>query len=465
MHWRFLALAVLIFLVAAPAKSFGAIYYLDGANGSDSDSGQSESEAFGTMAALDSVSLAPGDSVLFRRGQSFDGVLDIGASGSSSSPITFGAWGTGAAPVLFEIAIGSDYVVIEDLIIDHQKADSDAIRIRGGQHCVIRNAEIRNGTRDGIDADAADGLLVEDVEIHHFLNGFFGSEDDGHGVAVTNTVGITVRRANIHHVSGDSFQSDPNRSPGNISDNIVIEDSILWTAPLSEDFNAGWSAGDSPGENAVDTKVLSSGYENEIRMDISLLNVTAFGWTTVPEMSNRAAFNLKEKINAVVDRVTVYDSEIAFRIRGGSGNADTLITNTVIYDVQTAVRAEDDLTNLRIYNTTFGNGITQQLQYAGGDAGAGTWDWRNNAFIGGKPDEAADDSNIVAAADDFVASKFRDYRLVADSSLVDAGVTLTAVTVDRDGRARTAPYDSGAYEFSAESDMARPKPPTNLTAE
>lgn len=460
-----LPLAGIWLLLLMPVQSIAASYYVDSVNGNDSNSGLSEGSALRSVSRLNSISLNPGDSVFFRKGQSFGGTLDISDDGSGGNPIRVGAWGSGPVPVLFGVLVSGDHIVIEDLVVDHQKSDSDAIRVRGGRYCVLRNLEVRNGTRDAIDADAADGLLIDNVEIHHFLNGTFGSEDDAHGVVVTNTVGVTIRNSDIHHVSGDSFQADPNRSPGNISNDIVIEDSVLWTGPLQDDFNAGWRAGDSPGENAVDTKVLTSGYENEIRMSLSLVNVTSYGFTAIPEISNRAAFNLKEKINAVVDRVTVYDSEIAFRIRGGRGNADTMIANAVIYDVDRAIRAEDGLENLRVYNSTFGNGISQQLHHAGGGGGTGSWDWRNNAFIGSKPPEAAHASNMVATSSDFVAAGQRNYQLSSTSSLNGAGVTLNAVTHDRNGQPRVVPYDSGAFEYPVTGAVVKPNPPTNLTVQ
>ena len=444
-------------LLCFPLQLFAATYYVDSANGDDGNTGETTATAIRSVERVNALSLAPGDAVLFRRNQSFDGVLDIGANGASSLPIQFGAWESGENPTLYEIRITGDHLVLQDITVDHRKDPSDAIRLRGARFCILRNMLIRNGTRDAIDIDKGDGLLVEDVEIHHFLNGSFGSKDDSHGVAITDTDGITIRRANIHHVSGDSLQADPNRTPGGIADNIVIEDSVLWTGPLLQDFNAGWLAGNSPGENAIDTKVLQSGFANEIRMNITLRNVTAYGWTAVPEISNRAVFNLKEKITAELDRITVYNSEIAFRIRGALGNANTRISNAVIFDVGTAVRAEDDVADLRIYNSTFGNGIGSQLTHAGGNNGVPSWDWKNNAFSGSKPGEANHSTNIVASDVDFVDAGDRNYRLTMTSNLVGVGEEIAGVTVDRDGNTRSSPYDVGAFELQGSG--TRPMPP------
>ena len=50
-------------------------------------------------------------------------------------------------------------------------------------------------------------------------------------------------------------------------------------------------------------------------------------------ITNMAAFNLKEHVDVTVERVTVYDSEIAFRLRGrcGTGGAWVAIQNAVVY--------------------------------------------------------------------------------------------------------------------------------------
>src|SRR5205823_2520641 len=44
--------------------------------------------------------LSPGDNVLFNRGDVFYGRIIINKSGASGSPITIGAYGTGANPVI-----------------------------------------------------------------------------------------------------------------------------------------------------------------------------------------------------------------------------------------------------------------------------------------------------------------------------------------------------------------------------
>lgn len=453
---RGVRIGLLALLGAVSCTVNAQTYYVDRASGSDANSGTSTSSPWRSVSQVNQASLSPGDEVRFRRGQTFGGALELRDDGGRDQPIVVAAWGDGGPPVLYAITLRADHIVVEDMIIDHRKDPGDALRIRGGRNITLRDLELRNGTSDAIDAHAADNLLVESVEIHHFLAGALGTEDDAHGVTATSTDGVTISDADIHHVSGDSFQADPNRTPGAITNNIVIEDSDLWTGPLAEDFNDGWSAGDVPGENAVDTKVLKSGYEDEPRMRITITNVNAYGWTKGPAINNRAAFNLKEKIDAVLNRITVYDSEIAFRVRGGRGNADTRISNAVIYDVDKAIRAEDGLANLKVYNATFGDGIGTLIQQAGADSDVATWDMRNNAFLDGPPSEAHTESNMAASVSDFESPDNADYRLTEGAELIDQGDS-NLVVDDRSGKQRTAPIDVGAYEWNPSPTV--PKPP------
>ena len=93
-----------MFLLAeTPAKNF----YIDSANGNDSNSGLTTNSAWKTISKLNENAflLTAGDSVLFKRDCVWIGeriyIEDI--SGSSSSPIVFGAYGAGAAPVITSV--------------------------------------------------------------------------------------------------------------------------------------------------------------------------------------------------------------------------------------------------------------------------------------------------------------------------------------------------------------------------
>lgn len=84
-------------VVSAPAVT-GA-YYVSSL-GNDSNSGLSPNSPWKTIAKVNSVTLKPGSSVLFRRGDTFYGTLIPRNSGTSTSYITYGAYGSGAKPII-----------------------------------------------------------------------------------------------------------------------------------------------------------------------------------------------------------------------------------------------------------------------------------------------------------------------------------------------------------------------------
>ena len=110
---------------------------------------------------------------------------------------------------------------------------------------------------------------------------------------------------------------------------MTIEGCRIWLAPLATVEN-GSAVGSVPGENAVDTKASSS----FPRSRITIRNTEAYGFKWATTGNNIAAFNLKENVDATVDRVTVYDSEIAFRLRGP---AFVAVQNAVVHDVDVGV--------------------------------------------------------------------------------------------------------------------------------
>lgn len=83
-----------------------ATYYVDATTGSNSDDGLSEANAWQTVSKVNSSSFSAGDQVLFKRGEIwYDGALVVPSSGSSGNPITFGAYGSGADPIIDGIAV------------------------------------------------------------------------------------------------------------------------------------------------------------------------------------------------------------------------------------------------------------------------------------------------------------------------------------------------------------------------
>ena len=93
-------LCVVLALVLFSSVSWAATYYVSN-TGSDSSSGTSTGSPWKTVSKVNSRSFSPGDNILFERGDQWIEQLTISSSGSSSGGnVTFGAYGSGARPIL-----------------------------------------------------------------------------------------------------------------------------------------------------------------------------------------------------------------------------------------------------------------------------------------------------------------------------------------------------------------------------
>ena len=80
-------------------------YYFSSVSGDDSRTGaqaQNPATPWKTLSKLNSFfsSLSAGDSVLFKRGETFYGSIVVSKSGTAANPIRFGAFGSGAKPII-----------------------------------------------------------------------------------------------------------------------------------------------------------------------------------------------------------------------------------------------------------------------------------------------------------------------------------------------------------------------------
>lgn len=93
---------LLIFIYLIISITANATNYYIKTGGSDAANGLSDANAWATITKVNSVwaagTFAPGDSILFKRGNTFTGVLTAGESGTSGGRIIVGAYSTSANP-------------------------------------------------------------------------------------------------------------------------------------------------------------------------------------------------------------------------------------------------------------------------------------------------------------------------------------------------------------------------------
>jgi hypothetical protein len=389
----------------------------------------------------DAIAVAqPGDVISIGTGTFSERVSSV-RGGTAQLPITLRAKnGRGSAIVTASgrvLTVGHPYIVVDSLVLDGQFGLDDLVRVSSAAtRFTLRNSEVRRTSKDAVDMGAVQDVLIEGSLIHHALNAANG-RTDAHGVVAGSARRLTIRNTEIHTFSGDAFQIDPGRSaPG--WDDVLIEGCRFWLQPLPAKVN-GFAAGTVPGENAVDTKVGAT----LPRPSLIIRNTEAFGFRN-GFMSNMSAFSIKERVDAVIDGVTVHSSEIAFRLRAP---ANVRVQNAVIHSVSYGVRYEDNIQGLRILNSTFGSGVSQAFRAA--SSSGSVLDVQNVALLGSsKPVQAGDPSNLALAAASFVNAASHNYQITESSPANDSGVTLSEVPFDRQGtkRPQGLGYDVGAYE-------------------
>ena len=253
--------------------------------------------------------------------------------------------------------------VYENILIDGEWIDEDLVRITA-DNVVLRNCTIRNGRKDALEIYGKN-VRVENCHIHHVLAGTYRAEHnlDAHGIT-GRPLNLTVRNTEISHVSGDALQFDPGRKlEPHGWDNVLVENCFLWTGPLDQDY-AGYKKGERPGENAFDSKVAAAGP----RARITIRNTLMKGWGH-GSIGNGAALNLKEKIQAVIERSVFLENDIAFRCRGpGAGRESAWVTarDCTVYETSRVFRLESGVEHVKISGLALGPGIGRDYDRAPG---------------------------------------------------------------------------------------------------
>ncbi len=403
----------------------------------------------------------PGDTVTVQPGTYAEALSSV-RGGMAEAPITIRADGERGSVLVSRngrlLTVSHPFVIVDGLIFDGQYAPTDTLKLTSGaSHFVLRNAEVRRSGRDCIDMNGPGDVLIERTSVHHCL-WWNGARQDAHAIVAGPVQRLTLRELDVHTFSGDGLQLDPGRSLPGWND-VTIENSTFRLAALPAEEN-GFPAGLVPGENAVDTK--TNPEAPRARLTITDTVAEGFGPGLI---ANMAAFNLKENVDVLVDRVTVSMSEVAFRVRGpgARGGAWVDIRNAVIHHVVTGVRYEDDIEKIAVTHATFGRNVSHAFDAASSDdEGLAV---RDNLFLAGSlPGQApASAGNMAADASWFVDATGDDYRLQAGVPAIDAARTSANVGTDRIGvtRPQGAAADVGAFEWSA---AVPPRAPTNLRA-
>jgi len=189
-------------------------YYLSSSTGNDNNNG-SQTQPWKTLSKISNTTLGPGDTVYFKKGDTFRGHYVVNGSGTVGNPITFKSYGLGNQPVIS----GSDH--------DDGGGDfREAILVENEDNMIFDGLEIQNHrttSRSNVGDLVSFGIQVISSSVGTKNNFFFRN------MTFKNVYGLywvdpaDQNAFNDFEVSGLTFKS----SWGGIINDVVVEDSYF----------------------------------------------------------------------------------------------------------------------------------------------------------------------------------------------------------------------------------------------
>ncbi len=206
-------LFVSLVILANPKAVFAATYYVS-SNGVDSQTGLSADLPWKTIAKVNAALLNPGDQVLFKRGETFAGQLKPTRSGTDVAWITYGAYGSGARPIIDGSASNALYIDgpyvhhlrYENLDFSGAASTATALVYTHSMYFyndIFRNSAIASGFAAGWGAGQESYNITLDTSefAYNYKNGALIGSDTG----AKGPHDILIKNSNAHHNGHDIY--------------------------------------------------------------------------------------------------------------------------------------------------------------------------------------------------------------------------------------------------------------------
>jgi parallel beta-helix repeat protein len=186
--------------ICCALQAFGANYYFSSSGGDDNRTAtqaRNSATPWKTLKKLEDIfsSLQPGDSVLFRRGESFFGNIRITKSGSPGAPIVLGAYGRGERPIITGFLTVTSWAptstpgVFESPVLATAEA-VNMVTINGRPYAMGRFPNATAANKGYLNFESSSGNSITDNQLP-------GSPNWGGGEVVIRTTRWTMERLPI----------------------------------------------------------------------------------------------------------------------------------------------------------------------------------------------------------------------------------------------------------------------------
>ena len=207
-----------------PLSTGGEVYYV-AADGKSSNSGLSESDPI-NLAKVSSLDLGAGDSVLFKKGDTFEGTVTINnKSGADDNPITFASYGKSDKKPHIHNRVG------------------DVITFSKCSNIVLRDLEV---SMDGIGFDVQ---LNPAYNCINFQYSYVGKEKFKNIYVVNNDVHGGGTETSVMGISISSLEKTAATSPKFMLENVYITNNHVHDLGRSGIHASGWLAEEVGNQN------------------------------------------------------------------------------------------------------------------------------------------------------------------------------------------------------------------------
>lgn len=425
--------------------SAASTFYVDCSSGSDGNSGTSTSSAWRSVSRANAAPMTPGSRLLFKRGCTWSGTALLAKwIGTSTSPITIGAYGSGNRP-LFQNAQDQVYIRGSWLVIEGLAARADP---------VTRDTQCENapaGRRTGFRLVAgAQRNILRDLTADDLFIGIWVDRDAHH-----NTVRSNVLRNN--RMKSDNWTSDA----GAVGISLIGDDNeIAYNTISGSDVCSRFYGRDG---SAVE---VYGGQRNRIHHNRAINN------NNFTELGNPRSSDNTFAYNVVTS--TLRDGHF-LTTRGGSDTKygpvyRTKAYNNTVYLPGAAAYAVQCVKGCNSSILSFRNNIIWSADRIGYADGA--FDEGNNIYWtpGGQPKIYFPTSSSSRRVDPrWVAPGSNDFHLQSGSPAVNTGSNAAlqmGFNLDFDGVGvpQGGTVDIGAFERGSSSSPPPPPPTTTTVA-
>jgi hypothetical protein len=466
--------ATILFLLLA-ASANAATYYVDADAAAGGDG--SLATPWDALADITADAIAPGDTILLQRGDTFGELLTVPEGGTAGNPIIIGAYGTGARPII----TGSDtrnqcvyvnsknYVTIQDL--DLRDAVVSCLDIDGtSANVIVTNVAASGSGNQGFQMEDSASAAYTNITATDCVDDAFSMHDTTVATITSGTFTLTAEGINIiagAKLTASDITISSNTTYGifvaantagvtatidgmTISDHIKVDtgctinitdmamagveqDGMLVTGRANINYssianctgNAIYISGAQGSTTATLQGVIISGCtDQQIDIPAGTLIANNCIFRAIPSAKFGVAVRTGDR--AFIKHCVFTSGKV------GSGiftQATATVENSIFYQLTAGVTTSAGYTLTMMGNCMYDNTNNFSGTNPGNVGGIGT----DPAFLNA--------GGSLALATDF--------QIGALSPCVDAASTTAGLTIDFAGDARPsgAGYDIGAYEY------------------